>query len=179
MTDNSPAQAAPSVDEKRIPTFSDAAAYTRHVENAYAEAAAYGHRLEQALADYQAATQRSTEHIHLLESEIARLRETIIQSQEQRPPSGYEELLTYTRHIEQAYADTTAYVRKLEKTVTEYQTVNAASSEYIAKLEAEMARIRAAYADATAYAQSLVDHNRRLGVKIDDLEENLRQYQES
>ncbi|MHB8627778.1 MAG: hypothetical protein ACYDBJ_17430 [Aggregatilineales bacterium] len=180
MTDHFPIPPqSPAAPDQSTGLDSDGLAHAGQMETYYAETVAYARLLEQALADYQTATARGAEHIRMLEAELAKLQRAAIARDTLSISSGYEEATAYARHMEQVYAETTVYVHTLEKMVTEYQAASIRSADYVSKLESEISQMQRAYADATTYAHSLADYVHRLEIKIDDLEENLRQYQET
>src|SRR5579859_7922436 len=130
MTDNSAAQ-LPALNSQNqpVPPNLDGLDYARHMEKAYGEAVAYARNLEKALADYQKGAARGAEHIHMLESELAKLQQAQANS---RPGSSQD--LDYTRHLEQAHTQTLTYVKTLENAVSEYQAASIRSAEYVKSL---------------------------------------------
>jgi uncharacterized coiled-coil protein SlyX len=180
MTDNLPAQPQAAEAKSQHGTLTgDGVAYTRHMEASYAEAAAYAHHLEQVVADYQQSASQVADYVRKLESELAKLREANAEPVQRSPTSADQEAINYTRGLEQTYTETVTYVHTLEKTVAEHQTLTARTADYISKLATELAKTQQALEDATVYAHSLADYVRRLEIKVGDLEENLRQYQET
>lgn len=180
MTDDlSVQQPASTVNSEPTAPDGNTLAHIRHKDEIYEEAVAYARHLEHTLADYQTEAARNADYIRKLEAELAKFQSGTRDSVERSLSSAYQDAVAYARHLEQTHDQTLSYVRTLEKTVAEFQAASVSNTNYVTKLEDEITKIQKSYADATEYAHSLAAYVRQLEIKIDDLEENLRQYQET
>jgi len=98
--------------------------------------------------------------------------------------AGYQQSQAQVTHVETIYAELAAYAKQLEQAVSDHKQAAVESSQYIARLETELAALRQTNDDGRAYVESLLAQiqaltaqTRRLEVKLHDMEENLRQYQ--
>ena len=92
--------------------------------------------------------------------------------------SDYQQSQAQLTHVETIYADLARYANALEQALTEHKQAAIESARYAAQVQAELAAQRQANDEGHTYAESLEAHIRRLEIKLHDLEENLRQYQE-
>jgi multidrug resistance efflux pump len=92
--------------------------------------------------------------------------------------ADFQHTQAHLKHVETIYADMVVYTNQLEQSVVDHKQAAAETAGYVIRLEAELAALHKAQDEGRTYAESLLAHIRRLEVKLHDMEENLRQYQQ-
>jgi predicted nucleic acid-binding Zn-ribbon protein len=168
------------------------------------QSTAYATKLETELADRDRLNTELADYVHKLEAEVDNLKTALEPLQTSAVDSQtLESLLAAARdnivqttqyatrleaefgNLQRTYGDAIDYIKKLESAVADRDRLNTEVTDYARKLEAQIGNMQTAMDALQSHSvqqgdawREASEYARSLEVKVQDLEEHLRQYQE-